>query len=271
MRYKNILLVIVVLILVTNISLAYNRDPPENVHQYITNESQDVWKLIPLEIKEHLTTPLNQNLDSDFDQGNDIITGSGEEDSSARWIWHFWQVDNPNNGEYDDGLIFVDSSYKRALGFWTNNLLPAYSKGDIDEAYWYLGRIAHLLEDTSQPSHVLMDCHPGSELYIIGKSCGQSEGDNGTDDSVLEEYTRDPNVFQSYKGIDYQNQEYKFENLIPSFTKNDWEDINPRIREVGYPTGLFKLFWYTAQKSQYWASDNRDANYTYTKLDGGMI
>ena len=33
---------------------------------------------------------------------------------------------------------------------------------------------------------------------------------------------------------------------------------------------LFRLFWYTAQKTQYWASDDNDGNTVYTTLSGNQ-
>ncbi|MBI2559051.1 hypothetical protein HYW20_07055 [Candidatus Woesearchaeota archaeon] len=52
--------------------------PNETVHQHITNESKLVWKLRPNEIVNHLTNPINEELDApftaNFDVGDDIIS-----------------------------------------------------------------------------------------------------------------------------------------------------------------------------------------------------
>ena len=95
----------ILLIFFTNSAHSYSVDPPSNTHQYITNESQIVWKLIPKEIKDHLQTPLNQNLDLGYQNSEDIITGSGEEDVPfTKTRKHFWQPDNPNTPNSENYL-----------------------------------------------------------------------------------------------------------------------------------------------------------------------
>ncbi len=235
------------------IVLGYNVDPPENVHQHITNESAKVWTLIPPEMKQHLKTPLNQNLDSDnFQNGEDIITGSGEEDRpEANAVLHFFQPDNPYGGigQYNDGIFVFESSYTRALNIWTQNVIPSYLKGNVEESYYYLGRVVHLLEDASQPSHVHLDPHNPSF--------------GGT--SIIETWTG--TNFNQYNGTNYAEKQYNYEDLIDGF---NWINVDPTGSSSKLNIGLFRLFWYTAQKSQYWASDDRPANYTYVELDGDV-
>ena len=142
---------IILLAITVNLVNAYNIDSPGHVHQYITNESKFIWKLVPSEIKDHLSTSLNQQLDSNYDQGDDVITGSGEEDKPVtKTRKHFWQLDNPKSGKYNDGLLGFDSSYERAKNLFKEEVVPLYLKGDKDEAYYWLGRIAHLLEDATE-------------------------------------------------------------------------------------------------------------------------
>ena len=184
---KFILALILVIFIVTSIRVySYKQDPPNNVtHQFITNESKEIWKLIPYEIKLHLLNDIRADPNgeisvqfipcltenADYDNGDDIITGSGEEDNTLSTCFavygnHFWDVDDPDtesiagNDDYNDGLGTFGSSYRRALEFWTMNVIPNYLSGNTNQSYYWLGRVAHLLEDASQPSHVLMDCHP---------------------------------------------------------------------------------------------------------------
>lgn len=129
-----------------DVPLTETAEPNTYVHQQITNESQKVWNLIPYEIKKYLlnsvkadpggeisfldiSTCLKEN--ADYDTGNDIITGSGEEDNTKstcnrRTFFgnHFWDADDPNtasmlgNDDYNDGLKGFGSSYRRALNLW---------------------------------------------------------------------------------------------------------------------------------------------------------
>ena len=208
------LLIISILIfwLVSSLTFSYTVEVNEEVHQHLTNESQNVWKSIPIEIKNHLKNKIQTNINpflsvtSDFNLGDDTITASAEEDIRSRPKNHFWQPDTPEIGFYNDGINTrknplasfqnQDSSYTTAKNLWTAKVIPLYLKGNINESYYWLGRIAHLLEDASQPSHVHLDCHPDSSA--IGYLCeGTSGGDNGADDSVLEQYTG--NNFQTCK------------------------------------------------------------------------
>jgi len=275
MEIKNLIFVLVMTLTFSSLSYAYTVEPQREVHQHVTNESQFVWKVIPKEIKDHLNKPIDSTLNDNFDESDEIVIGSGEEDKLFRWRFHFWDHDQTDNSNYDVGLGgYFSSSYRRALELWNEEVIPNYLKGDINRSYYFLGRVAHLLEDVAQPSHVLLDCHPGTELSIIGTiACDQSKGDNGTDDSVLEEYTG--NNFQSLKntynwsGNNFVGKQYEYNNL-PNMDAFNWKEIGPtRIPDKQF-IELFKLFWYTAQKSQYWASDDNDGNSVYSNLSGNQ-
>lgn len=266
MKIKNIyiLVYLITFSIIINSVYAYEMSPPDRVtHQHMTNESKEIWISIPYEMKIHIDNPINLNLDAplqaDYDNGDDVITGSGEEDRALDTILavfgnHFWQPDNPDtilmlgNDDYNDGLntpLPQDSSYRRALEFWTMNVIPNYLNGNVNESYYWLGRVAHLLQDVSQPSHVLMDPHP---IF-----------------SILEDYAGNESVYSQYDGKTYENQTYKYENLIPNF---DWVAVEPTRAPDKWYIELFRLFWYTAQKTQYFASDDREQNFDYTRLDG---
>ena len=244
---------------------SYDFDPPsKTVHQHITNESKLVWKLIPYEIKKHLLNPINAVLDfplvAGYEPGDDIITGSGEEDLvfDVRVTFnsnHLWQPDNLTiiNGVayYDDGYLSAQSSYRRALGIWSSKVIPLYLKGNINESYYHLGRVAHLLEDATSIPHVHLDGHPP------------------WDDSVLEKYTGDNfTLFQNkynWSGENFAGQQYNYEDL-PNMQNFNWKEIEPQGVTDKQNIELFRFFWYTAQKTQYFASDDADGNSIYVNL-----
>ncbi|HLD15770.1 MAG TPA: FG-GAP-like repeat-containing protein [Candidatus Nanoarchaeia archaeon] len=248
-RIFNLLFIVVLLILIFPIVNAYNVESGEEVHQYLTNESKAVWEQIPFEIKNHSTNSITRtSSDNGYNQGDDIIDGSREEDLpiiEGRFLRHFWQPDSPDYGDYDIGLgQTFQSSWARANGFWKTKIIDNYLKGNINESYYWLGRVAHLLEDAAQPSHVLLDPH----VPLV-------------DSSILEDYTGDNfNTLKSqYNWTGKNFNPYYYENLISSF---DWSKVEPD--KLDY---LFRLFWYTAQKTQYWASDDVDGNTIYRELD----
>ncbi len=247
MKNELILILLILLNLVSYEVLAYKVETPAHVHQYLTNESQDVSKILQPEVREHLKTQLNQNLDSNFDVGDDIITGSGEEDSLDRFIFHFWEPDSPNNGTYDTGISGLESSFVRGADFWREEVIRNYILGNVNESYYWLGRVTHLLEDATVPAHVQLD------KRILA-------------DDALEELTG--TIFINYRGITIAGQQYNYENLSQSLTLTTWNAINPRLKEVSYPKELFKLFWYTAQKTQFFASDDYDGNNYYVYVNG---
>lgn len=93
---------------------------------------------------------------------------------------HFW---DPTGGPYK-GYMGNDSSVNRARKYMTGGFgldgaydktwkdrgegaVALYRKGDKARAYWYLGHIAHLVEDATVPAHTLLMTHaaPGSDAY----------------------------------------------------------------------------------------------------------
>ena len=158
---------------------SFEMEPPDKtVHQHLTNESKLVWNLVSPETRGHLLQPIDDDeIDGNYDLENDddIITGSAEDDrgpEAAPFLWHFWNPDDPNspsmtgNDDYNDGLLGYDSSYRRAMDIWTKKVIPLYLKGETDESYYWLGRVAHLLEDAAQPSHVHNDPHVGHKVLL---------------------------------------------------------------------------------------------------------
>ncbi|MEW6558285.1 MAG: zinc dependent phospholipase C family protein, partial [Elusimicrobiota bacterium] len=103
---------------------------------------------------------------TDSDYKSYLIQGSIDEDGYSypyeETLTHFY---NPDTGK---GLYFLLVEWKDAKT-WSNELLPIaasyYAQGRKVEAYWYLGRIAHLVQDMSSPAHVLLQAHTGGDPY----------------------------------------------------------------------------------------------------------
>ncbi|NQV09128.1 hypothetical protein HQ529_04715 [Candidatus Woesearchaeota archaeon] len=53
MKERKIIILGVLFVLLSFNSLGYKIDPPANVHQHMTNESQKIWILVPYEIKQY--------------------------------------------------------------------------------------------------------------------------------------------------------------------------------------------------------------------------
>ncbi len=264
------------------------------VHQYLTREAADVWEGLPAEIRSHLSNsiyhdvdlPCSAHYDPDFD---DIVTGSADEDQESYpyvcdsrprytngFLEHFWDPDRPDFGgpggydkgfsdpNFHDGQEFA-SAYRKAQELWDTKVICQYTGQDRfgnvcpvdkDQAYYWLGRVVHLLEDLAVPAHAKIVSHD----YFSGLFFGGRDPFEGYVGSV----------FLSYHGKDYRDLgAYLVEDLPGIALQEDfrWENINPEA------TDLFKLFWFTAQKTQYYATGgtilgrNGDEG-TYYKLDG---
>lgn len=252
------------------------------VHQWIAYKAAEIWSTP--EIKENMDNyeyPINV-----WHLGNDpyidnlgypggggvegaskkLLMGAGEEDKdtsgrdlsspditdlgarlgdhehvpgySGPAFFHFWNPDSPRNGAYSDGWTLVEgiefaSSYRRAECLW-NSAIEIY-RTDKPQAYYYLGRMAHLLADLTVPAHVHDDTHiPG-------------------DDDGFEKYVKD-NL--SYYQNATASEPYTMSNIYFP------DEAKP------YAAPLFKLFWYTAQKTQVFASDQRSGNQIYRTQTG---
>jgi len=261
---KIVLFVIILFSLLSYSSHAYSIDTPNaTVHQHISKEARDVWIGIPNEMLSHSDNDISSDLDSfigNYDEGDDIITGSGEEDIPIiQTLKHFWESDTHQDGEYNLGLDFFgqqDSSYRTAMTYWNEKIIPCYTGEGMgcsrsikvyqDKSYYYLGRIAHLLEDATVPAHTHLDNHAP-----------------GYGDDSLEEYTAENYV--DYSGSESEGEQYNYESF-PNLEGFDWNEVQPDDLTQNQ-INLFKLFWYTAQKTQYYSSDDESGNSFYINLN----
>ena len=278
MKANKSLLILCIFFILASFGSAYKVETNSEVHQYLTNESKTIWPLITYESSNHITNPISTYIDfedydeEDYNNRDDVINGSLEEDVGGRPLNHFWNPDSVDSGKYNDGLnVFgsnYDSSYRKAMNYWTTKVIPLYAKGEINESYYWLGRVAHLLEDASQPGHILLDCHADNSFRE--HFCDDSDIED-PDDSVLEEYTGDnfQTLRNSYNwsGENFIGQQYNYENL-PNLSIFNWKEVQPSGATDKKNVELFRLFWYTSQKTQYFASDDVNGNSVYVNLSG---
>src|SRR3989344_4993227 len=111
----------------------------------------------------------------------------------------------------------------------------------IEEAYYKLGLVAHLLEDIALPAHVHLTPHPQGVVKKIPKTSFLAGPD------LYEAFVTARIVDKIAKLGNAIGQEYNVD-CLPNLCNFDWSQVHPN------PTNLFKLFWYTAQKTQYFAS-----------------
>ena len=283
-----------------------------NAHKQIVVESAKIWQEIPQEILERLggENRIDWRCSADYDLGDDIYIGSAEEDNVNNGVFcrgtfsehtesneglngfleHFWDPDFPSMTPLgfeqrgyncnDDGKLYnlglldridflpslepecgdhFDSNYNLAQDYWENKVIPYYRQGRKDEAYYWLGRVAHLISDLGVPAHVQLRAH---DPIIASKDLYE----DFVDASLVRRYTS-----RNYtRRNPILGHEYQFECLPNLPCDFDWKSVHPN------PTNLFKLFWYTAQKTQYWAGANKRENLAsygndfYSTLDGNI-
>lgn len=228
------------------------------VHQYLAVEAGRIWKVD--EFESYLS---DSYLSCDPIDGNknDIVEGACEEDSLrgcpydscefGSYTNHFWDPDNFDNGNYNSGLI-GDSSYFIAQFYWDNYVIPYYYI-DKDKSYYYLGRVSHLIADATVPAHVHLDEHATKDdSYEDFMSLIDDSGENIWGEMNLKN-------FEHFDGRDYSGGFYRYESL-------DFWDENVKSDA----SDLFKLFWFTAQKTQHFASDDYDGNNKFVFENGSV-
>lgn len=96
--------------------------------------------------------------------------GSIREDTDPRWMNHFY---NPLSGQGLWGSLpskiwaqdpLAQRFSKGGNQTW-QKAIDSYAKGDNEEAFFALGHILHLLEDTTVPAHTRLDAHPLGDPY----------------------------------------------------------------------------------------------------------
>lgn len=123
------------------------------VHKFINNQA-----LVILKNDGHGYA--FKELGTYIDKINEGVVWADQDFKSSN---HFYNPDK-EKGLYGCSNAFKESSYYYALA------LTEYKKGNIDNAYFYLGASCHLIQDMTVPQHVnvkLLDSHRKFEQWII--------------------------------------------------------------------------------------------------------
>ncbi len=162
----------------------------------------------------------------------DPVTYLCNNDYFIGYFHHFYQPDwSEPNGLFTD--IYNTGALAYARLYW-NEIKKIYPVNK-EMAYWYLGRIAHLLADVSVPAHVHNDPHDpvsGSDSY----------------ENYIKKDEYGTKYWKQWKTYDAKKLDSIPETSIPETWK------------------LEDLFWNLAQRTQYFPSDNYDGNTTNADL-----
>ncbi len=201
-------------------AVAYAVGEDKEVHQYITKEAYDFYvaQFGLSELGTYLSSAGSASSwdviasASHEDHDNNIIEGARDEDSILTvtippvenpfgqdfpWLRHFshggdgselllglddWYIPGYDEGANDSFY----SGYEQAEHYYSGwgsfeGLVSIYDSGNRASAYYYLGHIAHLLEDFTVPAHVHGDVHavglpsPWDDLDYYEKTTAYSE------------------------------------------------------------------------------------------------
>lgn len=164
-----------------------------------------------------------------------LIEGTWEEDFPGRWFAHFWSpTDGANHGLYILGMIERQPSALITASNRFAHAVGAYGMSPTQraQAYYWLGRTAHLLADMSSPAHVHLDVHPYDDAY--------------------ENFTK-------------ADEQYKAIEAAKALTDPLWvyTDLHSDL-PAGFDADLANLFYTLALKTSEFDSDDDDGNsYTY--------
>ena len=135
------------------------------VHEYIAEEASDIYRAlfgisgITLEHQVYLSLSTT----SSWDTGNSITEGVVDEDATPimlRFMDHFSA--GGDGSELTDGLFLYGSAYTKAANSTFPEAKSSFNSGVKTDAYYWLGRTMHLLQDSTVPAHVHNDPHSGS-------------------------------------------------------------------------------------------------------------
>ncbi len=151
---------------------AVNAHDNINVHPYIAKQA---FFVLPYDTSHEIYQYLGMDYFDDStgatacaraETGGLIAEGAKEEDDydplfkvcNEEYLYygyahHFYKYDTGK------GLFGSDLSALDYAKVYFDRARQSYTAGDKGPAYWYLGRIAHLIADVSVPAHVLDDPH----------------------------------------------------------------------------------------------------------------
>lgn len=225
------------------------------VHQYLTQQAYAVFsaRFGHTELSHYINGAVTDGSHDEDVAGDDPFDNADG---------HYWGHDAGYAHWWDGGYDGQDSAVNRAWKYftggrgltntydtaWENNgdvrdqgLLWKYAHGDASGAYYWLGHVAHLLEDMTVPAHANADAHGFDDLS------------NPWDD------------YETYIG-DGDNW-------------TDWSsgDVSGHLRtpdevyaEVGQQNGMYSLFLDTVRLADDFDSDDADGEFHHYS-DGGAI
>ncbi|MBN1506080.1 MAG: LEPR-XLL domain-containing protein [Sedimentisphaerales bacterium] len=251
------------------------------VHQWITQQAYNFYEsqFGSSELEAYL------GVVDDRDYGNRyVIEGSCDEDRGSTCPWgdekpgngfddaqgHYWAHKADFTRVYDDGYSGDDSAVNRAYKYFTGGIgltglyddgwgtnanreegiIYQYATGAKETAYYWLGHVAHLLEDMTLPAHAHADPHGLDDFW-----------------NMLDEYER-------YTAEGSNWQQWGFPVIGGMRGGPDGDIRTPQEIEDSIASGygaLYDLFYETASLADDFDSDDADGQVQAGAMRNGGI
>jgi len=212
------------------------------VHSLVCKYPMDLWWYEPwmAEIKQYRddinrgAAPTDPEEESHAEDQLDHVWGHWGANAECVTISHFWDPDYGINEAQSENWFCPRENHnamRKAIRLW-GMALGQYHKGNKGRAYHYLGHVAHLLADMTVPAHVHDDTHVLADQF--DDTFMNQEGTCEDDPTHPECLTSDEFFAIRAKGP-------------------------LEIPDVGL-TPLYWLFYNTAQRAGYYASEDSTGN-----------
>jgi fibronectin type 3 domain-containing protein len=200
--------------------------------------------------------------------GNSLLEGAHDEDVDDYGITvlsgmdaaleHFWDPDHGYNHGIDTSAEWGrnNSALHRAHGWWKKAQEVYAQNGGTSEAYYWLGRVSHLLADMAVPEHVHLDPHPSDDIDFFWNDPADL-GLDYDDTCNYEEYTKIN--YHSYTGSGTPVAIDALPLTVPVSlgAPSDWDG------------DFVRLFYNLAQMAQH--ADSSDVDGNNTDGDGATL
>ncbi|MFZ4860168.1 MAG: right-handed parallel beta-helix repeat-containing protein, partial [Desulfuromonadaceae bacterium] len=252
------------------------------VHPYIAEQAFKIWPNdANHELAQYLGNMRGERPCAEANTGGFITEGTIEEDiryggSCFPWdatifFHHFY---NPyNSDDSTNGLNYGNSGARAIARSYWGSAKSAYAAGNRELAYWYLGKITHLLSDVSVPAHVHRDAHgtdvAGQDSYEIFITGNYGKW-TASDSSGLTQESKSPSIndlffklarIASYfpsDGVDGMTSYIPHDFSMPDtsgwrfWNVSEYQISNTHVEIIGdylmprafaYSASLYRLFW----------------------------
>lgn len=210
-----------------------------NIHPHLTVESVNLLPPSSLMRSEFFENLENLMYGAENEDTNDVIYGFTL--PGIKLFPHFWDADEG----VDDPVEFIfdyPNAYQKSLALF-ERALHKYEEGDYLQSFRLIGRVAHLIQDQCVPAHAHNDLHPKIPEWFPGSKL------LGGGDDCLEDWFSESNEYTTWIADSITEGLIEFP-----------EEIEAKLHQGQWQSGLYYLMYTTNQLADYFSSDEYDGD-----------